>query len=306
MNADTFAEWLVNQGHMVYRTASSYWYDAGPRILQAFPYHWIITPDKKEIRALMLKHGIIALRYSSPLDYPEGMISYHIVQQKCYNLETLPSRTRNGVKRGLSHFTVEQISFERLAGDGWVLQHDTLKRQNRQKSMKQKEWERLCRAAIGIPGFETFAATSDGELAAAVIVCRIDDVLNVPYAVSHSRFLRSHVNNALFYSVCCELLKREDVSGIFFTVQSLDAPANVDEFKLRMGFEPKAVRQTVVIHPLLKPFINSTVYSLSRKLMEHYPSNPHLAKSEGMLRFHLEGRRPIKEQTWPDCLRKEM
>ena len=37
MNSETFAEWLRRQGHRVYRTASSYWYEAGPRVLQAFP-----------------------------------------------------------------------------------------------------------------------------------------------------------------------------------------------------------------------------------------------------------------------------
>ena len=73
MNAETFAEWMRRQGHHVFRTASSYWYDAGPRVLQAFPYHWLITPDEKEIRDLMLRHGIAAVRYSTPLDFPDGM-----------------------------------------------------------------------------------------------------------------------------------------------------------------------------------------------------------------------------------------
>ena len=78
MNAETFAEWMRRQGHQVYRTASSYWYDAGPRVLQAFPYHWLITPDNKERNELMLRHGIIALRYSTPLEVSgrDGQLSY--------------------------------------------------------------------------------------------------------------------------------------------------------------------------------------------------------------------------------------
>jgi hypothetical protein len=306
MNAEIFAEWLRRQGHKIYRTSSSYWYNAGPHVLQAFPYHWLITPGEKEIHTLMLKHGIVALRYSAPPDYHEGKMSYHIVQKNCYNLQMLNPKARNGVKCGLKNFNVEQISFERLALEGWVLQQDTLMRQNRLKSMNRDEWEVLCRAAVNLPGFEAFAAISEGELAGALIVCHINDVYTVPYAMSHCRFLRGHVNNALFYRVSCELLNRENNNGIFFTVQSLDAPENVDEFKLRMGFEPKMVRQNVVIHPYLKPFITPSVYKVNRKLLKRYPSNPFLAKAEGMLRFHLEGRRPIKEQTWPNCLHKEM
>ena len=302
MNAETFAEWMRRQGHRVYRTASSYWYDAGPRVLQAFPYHWLIAADAKEIRDLMLGNGIVALRYSTPLDFPDGMVSYHVVLQMPYELEALKTQTRNGVKRGLEHFKVEQISFERLATEGWVLQHDTLARQDRLRSMKQAEWERLCRSADDLPGFEAWAASSNGELAGAVIICRIDDVFNVPYAISHSRFLSNHVNNALFYSVSCEMLKREGVSGVFFTVQSLDAPANVDEFKFRMGFESKAIRQHVDFHPFLNPFATPTVHAWTRKLLQRDPSNPFLAKAEGMLRFHVEGKHPLTEQTWPECL----
>ena len=302
MNAETFAEWMRLQGHRVFRTASSYWYNAGPRVLQAFPYHWLITPDEKEIRDLMLRYGIAALRYSTPLDFPIGMMSYHVVLHRPYELEVLRSQARNGVKRGLEHFMVEQISIERLATEGWVLQQDTLARQDRLRSMTQKEWENLCRSANGLPGFEAWTAISSGELASAVIICRIDDVFNVPYAMSHSRFLADHVNNAIFFSVSREMLGREGVSGIFFTVQSLDAPANVDEFKFRMGFEPKAVRQCVDFHPVLKPFATPAVHTLIEKLLQRDPSNPLLAKAEGMMRFHIEGKRCIAEQSWPQCL----
>jgi hypothetical protein len=305
MNAETFAEWMRRQGHRVYRTASSYWSAAGPRVLQAFPYHWLITPDRKEIRDLMLKHGIIALRYSTPFDSPEGMLSYHVVLHLPYELEALKSQTRNGVKRGLDHFKFEQIPFERLATEGWALQHDTLIRQDRVRSMKQEQWERLCRSADNLPGFEAWAATSQGELAGAVIICRIDDVFKAPYAMSRSSFLSNHVNNALFYSISCELLKREGISGVFFTVQSLDAPANVDEFKFRMGFEPKLVRQRVDFHPLINPFATSAVHTWVRKLLQRDPSNPFLAKAEGMLHFNLAGRCPLAQQTWPDCLKDQ-
>lgn len=302
MNAETFAEWMRRQGHRVFRTASSYWYDAGPRVLQAFPYHWLITPDEKELRDLMVGNGIAALRYSTSLDFPKGMVSYHVVLHKPYELERLRSQARNGVKRGLEHFRVEQISFERLATEGWVLQQDTLARQDRLRSMTQAKWEHLCRSADGLPGFETWAAISNGELAGAVIICRIEDIFNVPYAMSHSRFLSEHVNNVIFYTVSREMLGREGVSGIFFTVQSLDAPANVDEFKFRMGFEPRAVRQRVDFHPFINPFATPMVHTWVQKLLQRDSSNPQLAKAEGMLRFHVEGERSIAEQNLPECL----
>ncbi len=304
MNPEIFAEWMRRQGHRVYRTASSYWYEAGPRVLQAFPYHWLITPRASEIRELLMDHGVAALRFSAPLNFSEGKASYHVVLHEPYHMDLLKAQTRNGIRRGLGNFKVEQISFERLATEGWILQQDTLLRQNRLRSMTQVEWERLCRAAIDLPGFEAWAGIENGELAGALIVCRIDDVFSVPYALSHSRFLCNHVNNAVFYVVSREMLEREGVKSIFYTVQSLDALPNVDEFKFRMGFKPKAVRQCVTFHPYLSRFANQTMLSWTQKLLERDESNPLLAKAEGMLRFHVEGTRILPAQPWPECLER--
>ena len=302
MNAENFAEWLRRQGHRVIRTASSYWYEAGPRVFQAFPYNWLIDPTQAEIRELMVSHGIIALRYSTSCNSSVGKASYHIILHNPYNLDALKAQARNGVKRGLSHSRVEQISFQRLATEGWALQRDTLDRQNRLRSMTQMEWERICLSAAELPGFEAWAAVAGNELAAALIVCQIDRTWCVPYALSHRKFMNDHVNNALFYQVSCDLLARAGVDEIFFTVQSLDAPPTVDDFKLRMGLMPKPVRQRVDFHPWLKPLAAPTTHRLFARLLQRNDGNPLIAKTEGMLRFHLEGEQPLAQQHWPECL----
>ena len=302
MTPETFAEWMRRQGQLVIRSDSTYWYSAGPRVLQAFPFHWQIQPSADEIHDLMEEHGILALRYSAPFSYYRGMVSYHIVLYHPYTLEGLRSQARNGVRRGLKRFKIEQISFERLAADGWILQQDTLDRQNRSQSMSQKEWEQLCLSASDLIGFEAWAAISDNELAGGLIICRIDDVFNVPYAFSHRKYLRNYVNNALFFAVSYELLNREGVREIFFTVQSLDAPPSVDDFKLRMGFIPVTVRQCVEFHPWLQPFATRGLHRLTEFMLRRNNSDPTLAKAEGMLRFYLEGKKSLAEQQWPECL----
>ncbi len=302
MNAEIFAEWMRRQGHQVFRTASSYWYSAGPHVLQAFPYHWLINPSEEEISGLLMRHKIVSVRYSTLLNSQIGKVSYHIILHNPYNMDNLKAQARNGVNRGLKHCRIEQISFERLATEGWVLQRDTLDRQNRLRSMTQAEWERICRSAADLPGFEAWAAVSDHELAAALIVCQIDNTWSVPYALSHRRFLNDHVNNALFYSTSCNLLARDGVEGIFFTVQSLDAPPTVDDFKLRMGLTPRPVRQRVDFHPWLRPLATTTTHKLFTSLLQQDSGNPTLAKTEGMLRFYLDGKQPLTHQHWPECL----
>lgn len=302
MNVDNFSEWLRRQGHTIYHTESSYWYDAGPRTLQAFPFHWVIQPSEAELRKLMLARGILSLRYSTPLQAPKGKASYHIELLNPYTLDMLNSKARNGVKKGQASFQVEQIPFARLADEGWLLQRDTIERQDRLSSMNQETWRRICMAAENIPGFEAWAAIANGELAGALFTARIDDVFCVPYALSRTKYMREHVNNVLFFNTCTNLLSRADVRKIFFTVQSLDAPESVDEFKFRMSFTAKPVRQRVVLHPFLTPLATTPGYNLFKQLGTRYPSSNVVAKTEGMVRFYRLGQLPLTEQVWPECV----
>jgi len=303
MNAEIFAEWLRRQGHRVVHSASSYWYNAGPRVLQAFPYHWIIKPSEGEVNRLLLKNNAIALRYSTNITAPKGKISYHTVcEDSGYNLASLRRQTRQNVRRGLGYGSIEQIPMNRLAVEGWKLQQDTMDRQGRAGSMSEAEWRRICIAAEGLPGLEAWGAVVEGELAASLLTARVDDVCDVPYAQSHRRFLNKYVNNALFFAVTREMLSRPGVKSIFFNVQSLDASESVDEFKFRMNFTAKPVRQCVAFHPLLKPFANSFSHKGVLEMLRRHPASYTLAKTEGMLRFHLQGKRRLNQQDWPECL----
>jgi hypothetical protein len=117
MNPEIFSEWLRRQGHQVIRTPSSYWFDAGPRVYQAFPYHWLIEPGEQELRALTVQHKIAALRYSTPLSASLGCASYHVVYtDPSYEIENLDRRSRQNIRKGLKNCQVEPITFERLAG----------------------------------------------------------------------------------------------------------------------------------------------------------------------------------------------
>ena len=302
MDVEHFAEWYRRQGHHVIRSDSSYWFDAGPRVYQAFPFGWLIDPSGDELRTLMQKHRILSLRYSTPLQAPIGKVSYHVTLSNPYNLDLLRSQARNAVKRGLAKSVVEQIPFERVAEEGWNLQRDTLERQGRSASMTEAHWKRMCRSAIGLEGFEAWATLVNGEMAASVIICRIGDTFYVPYAFSHRKYFDLHVNNALFFSVSCNLLARVGINSIFFTVHSLDAPKSVDDFKFRMGLKAKAVRQRVVFHPLLEPFITKSTQNVVTALFKRYTRQASLAKVEGMIRFYLDGKQPLSQQAWPDCL----
>ncbi|MCE5208168.1 MAG: hypothetical protein LLG42_07630 [Chloroflexi bacterium] len=306
MNAENFAGWLRKNGHTVIQTQSSYWYDAGPRVMQAFPYHWLIEPEEDELNDLLQKHNLLALRYSCPLRSSKGMISYHaIYEEPDYTLELLDRRSRQNVNKGLNHCTVEPIPFQRLADEGWQLENDTLDRQAREGRHDEKSWKNLCLAAAEIPGFEAWGALVNGKLAASMLTFQQSDCCEMLYQQCQREYMNDRVNNALTFVVSQTMMRRSTIKSIFYTLHSLDASPNVDEYKFRMNFKPKPVRQRVVFHPLFVLFANKNLYNIVAGLYKRNPKSHALAKTKGMLNFYLQGKLPLDQQIWPVPLEEE-
>lgn len=303
MSAEIFSEWLHRQGHKVFQTASSYWFDAAPRIYQAFPYHKLITPSDKELRQLLCQRRAIALRYSTPIEAKTGAISYHVIlEDPDYSLEKLQKKARYDVRKGLKLAKIEQIPFSRMANEGWLLRLDTLQRQRRSKAESKTWWQKLCQTAEGLPGLEAWAALIENKMVAALIAFNNDDTCSILYQQSSSEHLSLGVNNALAFEFSRKAISCPQTKMIFYGLHSLDAPSSVDEFKFRMNYVAKPVRQRVVFHPLLAPFFNGTMHTLLRGLLRLQPNNAILTKAEGMVRFYRQGQRPLREQDQPTPL----
>ncbi len=300
--AEIFAEWLRRQGATVLQTPSTYWYESVPLVYQAFPFHWLIDPDKQEI-ASMFSKGALAIRYSTPMDSQVGAPSYHVVyEQTEYDMATLTSKARNHVKKGLSVATVEPISFDRLAKEGWELRWDTLVRQGRQRAENEHWWKKLCLAAAGLPRFEAWGAIAEGKLVAALLAFAYDDYFSILYQQSRTDYMRFGVNNALTHVITSDVLNRPQPLHLFYGLHSLDAPDSVDEFKFQMRYVAKPVRQMVAFTPWLRPLVNPASHMALRLGRRLLPKSTFLAKTEGMFRVHLESRLHPSRQALPGAL----
>lgn len=303
MTPEIFAEWLRRQGHKVIKTPSSYWVEVGLRVFQAFPYHWVINPSSEELGVLLMQNNAIGLRYSTSMDEPEGAYSYHVLYEGGkYSMDEFTSKMRTKVRKGLGCVTVERVSFDVLAEHGWRLRQETLLRQGRINAETKSWWQSLCLSAKGLSGFEAWGAFDQKELTAAVLIFICDDTGSILYHQSLSGYLKYKVNNALAYVVTENLLARPDISRVFYGLQSLDAPISVDEFKFEMRYTAKPVRQRVVFHPWIRPFMNSASHALLRAGLRLRPGHPALSKAEGMLRFYLQGQLPLGKQALPPPL----
>jgi hypothetical protein len=159
----------------------------------------------------------------------------------------------------------------------------------------------------GLPGFESWGAVEiqSGKLVSSLLAFTCDHCCNILYQQSRTDYLRLGVNNALTYVFTNEVLKRNGISEVFYGLHSLDAPASVDDFKFRMGFTAKPVRQRVAIHPWIAPLFNRVSQQAVRTLWKLKPGACSLAKVEGMIRFYREGKLPLDQQQWPEALSEQ-
>lgn len=290
MNADVFAEWLCRQGQRVARTASTYWHSEGLGIYQAFPYHSLIQPSEEELAEMFFAHHAIALRYSAPPESTIGLMSYHTVRDNpSYDMNSLGPWARKNGRRGLKNCLVEPISFQRFVEEGWALRSDTLDRQGRRFRMSHEAWMRRYSVLAELEGFEVWAALVQGKLGAFLVTFQMGEVCYLLYQQCHRDYLRHHVNNALTFVVTQTMIQRPGIRSVFYGTHSLDAPASVDEFKFRMGYRAKPVRQRVIFHRYLSPFVNRVSHGLLKRMAEWMPASRHLSKAEGMFRFYLGG-----------------
>jgi hypothetical protein len=303
MTTDNFSEWLERQGLQVYFTQSSNWVTAGPRILQSFPYCVEIQPDQREINELFKKSKAIALRYSTPLNSKEGQISYHVIfEGNEFKYENFSKKVRHDIQHGLEYYEYKPISFELLEDQGWKIREDTLIRQGRRGAEKKEWWSKLCRSAEGLPGFEAWGAVKQEKLVASIFTYINDGTASILYQQSLTDHLKFGINNTLAYSFVNDILNNRRASKIFYGLHSLDAPSSVDEFKFRMGFAAKPVRQRVVFNPVVARLFNQVTHAGLKSIHKIIPGNPTIAKAEGMVRFYLEGKLPLARQQWPEIL----
>jgi len=296
-------EWLRRQGHRLISSHSTFWYDAAPRIFQAFPYHLVITPSEDELGKVFREGRAYGLRYSAPLISPVGKISYHVVYSKpVYGFDQVSRQTRQNIRKGIEYATIEPISFTRLAEEGWALRAETLARQGRIKAENPAWWKRLCLSAEGLPGFEAWGASHNGKLVAALIVYLAGDCFLMLYQQSLTAHLKFGVNNALGFVFTQKALARPGVKRLFYGLESLDASWKVDDFKLRMGYTAEPVRQRVLFHPALRPIVKPVTLAALDYVGGKMLRSSRWLKAAGMMRFCLEGNRPLSQQDCPECV----
>jgi hypothetical protein len=69
-----------------------------------------------------------------------------------------------------------------------------------------------------------------------------------------------------------------------------------------MGYIAKPVRQRVFFNPKLSFALNPISHQLIKLILQSFRGNSSIAKAEGLVRFYIEGKKPLEQQIWPENL----
>lgn len=281
-----YAAFLERIGHTVRKIGPDWWYDCSSRVYANFPFHQDVDAANLNVSDVLKSDGIIARMCCLP---DQGVSSFRMMcYDKDYDFPSLRSRTRTQVRRGLEACTVERIAFSDLKRNYLPLQQATLERQGRStESSEQKYWDNYIDSASKMTGSETWAAFVDGEMAAYLISFMIGDIANLCIARSNTRLLKSYPNNALVFRYMSEVLRRPEVRGVDYGLESIESGGEkLERFKTGMGFEREECGQRVMFSGRIAPFLSRPVVKLFRPCVRTLIKGDKGRKLDGVLNWY--------------------
>jgi hypothetical protein len=270
LDSDRLLAFFGASGFKTHKSASGWWYEAGPRFLLGVPTHAPIHLERSEAAEICKQTGALGVRYITS-DAGVGSESWQMVATGSdYSLENFSANTRSKIRRGLKKNEIRRISGQELKTAGEQAFLDTVSRQGRADRYGLERWHRLLDAADAEPAIEIWSAWHEDKMAAYLLIMPFEDSCEFYEARSRNDTLKAYPNNALLYTVTEDILVKRGISEITFGIEGLEDLDSLDAFKLAMGYYRKPVRQHVMFRPALTaalaiPPVRSAIGMLARR-----------------------------------------
>jgi hypothetical protein len=286
MNVVNYCEFLERIGHHVVKSESGYWYDPGPRMFERIPAFSLTCPSDHEARNLFWRTGMLGIKYYADLDHPGKESFLYVCDDPDYDISNLGRSTRRKVRTGLRKCQVRQIDFVCLHAQGIAANLDTMERQKRQEPLfgDPEHWKEFCQAGGQVEGAVAWGAFVGQDLAAYTMGFIVDDYAIFIYQMSRSEHRSLFVNHALTYTATHEVLARPDIRCASQGHETVRNVSGLDDFKVRLGYKKRPLRQVFRFHPLVKPAVLNPVSQMALGKLRHWrPDSDALVRASGIV-----------------------
>jgi len=271
--------------HVVPGEVGTFWVRHESGAMVRFPKFHLAPPPAQDVQQT-LWHGraaIVSYLLEPDESHPANAWLY-LCTDRAYALEKLTANARRDVRRGLRELKITPLTAEQLLAHGFPAFRDT-RRRNGLNDGTIEEFRRWFNGLAKIPEIVYLAAWKDKQLAAFADITEVDDWADFG-CFSMDSLRRYTPNDALVYTVLSRYLierKCRLVSYGLSSVQNESNAAGLHKFKLKLGFEARAVHRAFVPHPLMRPLFNRwTLWGVST-MLRFKPGERHLRKAQGVL-----------------------
>ena len=284
---NVMGEFFERLGHRIVQSDSAWWYDVQPKVLLSFPYYRLVEPEESELKTLMSRHKLRAIRYPTTLNGFGFLSNVAVNTNPDYDLNCQHQKARNQTRRGIKSCVVKEIDFNYLMESGLPLNQDTAQRQGRESQYADPEyWRKYCQAAQATSGVSAWGALVEGKLGAFLVAIQVDDW--VEWVVNHSATaLRKQCpNNALAFYVAQYFFREKGCKGICYGLGSLESTPDLDHFKERMGWELKPIKQRLVFSKKMRCVFSVANEPCLKVVNRLFPKSYMVRKSTAMIRLY--------------------
>jgi len=243
-----------------------------------------------QARDVTWRGRVAAASYLVPVDNDHPANAYvYVCTDREYALDKLPVAMRRNVRRGLKELRIAPLTSGELLMCGAQPFFDTRRRVGlsdgtADEFKRRFGWRSACR------GHTFLGAWRGDQLAAFLSLIEVDDWMEIESCYSMNALLPFRPNDTLMYSAIFHYLRERQCRVVCYGLSSIQAENNAAglfAFKLKVGFEAKAVHRVFALHPFLRPFVNRLTWRGMNVALRFWPRGRVLKKAEGMLAYVL-------------------
>jgi hypothetical protein len=290
------ARFLELRGRRIVRACGAVWYAVPGRFLMSLPYQAMLNPEPAELRRLLRETHAVGARFPST-DWAGLQSGLYVLRRRQYDIESVHSKHRPRVRRGLETFQVRPATQYELISQGRALNLSTMARQGRYDPEfgDRRKWETLVEAAFACSEVSFPAAFVGTRLAAYMITCREHGWLHILHQMSRHDDLPNFPNHVLTYLVTQQAATDETLEAICYGYLPLFAADGLHEYKLRFGYELVPHCSAIQFHPGLMTVLNNPLMRLALRCARSVlPGNQRLETIESVVKGARSSRPPAK------------
>ncbi|WP_416137131.1 hypothetical protein ACM26W_11500 [Halomonas sp. HK25] len=208
--------------------------------------------------ALLALHRAPLIRWESDFDCDTPTEWWHIIKSEEERLESLSSKTRSKVRRGMRQFRIERSTRDTLLAEGYAVYTKAYERYDTfEPIMSQADFVAAIRQLPPETEFWEVRDREKGELVAFGENLVVDDACFSLSLWFTPASLKQYASYALIHLMNCHYLNERKVKYVSNGARSISHDTGMHDFLMeRFNFRKAYARLHVVYFPLLSPLVH--------------------------------------------------